>query len=454
MDFLTKALANLPVVATSPAAFAAYLVVIIAWLVISLRVKRNRQLLLHLEKLPERDRLEALRLEMGVVSLKGKLTAQEWISARIHLYLFIGFCILALVVIVLFAMSGFARPRGELAADVTLQDEGSASLASLTVENAYDGSGLRHWFAGSDDTAAIGVPAPELTLTYAYARVGHRVVITPTMPYWDLLKRGGPIRNVSGIFLWQFPKLSVKLLNNTAATLFVTEIEVRVDSSVLDLEPFLRTKYSATGSVIFHNEGWGAVREPQVQFDVRGADACTADGPPETALPFAAQLPTFRTDAELPFDRYVSPRLKKLADSVDLDGDEIPDCDLCVLGTMTYATDRGERRELKFQSMQNLCGLGGFERAEVYYDLFLKAGTQGYTRLLPVSHSLAPGEAEHFVVRVGTDRSARFDLTFSLREAGGTSIPSDSIELNIFVPRSTTNQVAVQHQGNVWRRRP
>lgn len=72
MSFMKAALEALPHAAQSPLAFAAYVVAIVAWLIIALRVNRNRQLLKHLEKLPEGHRLEALRMEMGAVRLKSQ----------------------------------------------------------------------------------------------------------------------------------------------------------------------------------------------------------------------------------------------------------------------------------------------------------------------------------------------------------------------------------------------
>jgi hypothetical protein len=468
MDFLTTALQNLPVVATSRAAFVGYLLVVTSWLVISLRVRRNRQLLQSLEKLPERDRLEALRLEMGVVSLKGGLSPQEWIRSRIHLYLFVGFCILAILVVVLVAMSFFGEAAGTASADVTVYSPGeklhpsgstsdttdSSSFATLLVDNSYDGSGVRYHGAG--DPSEISEPSPLLRLTYDYVRVAEGIIITPAMPYLDLLKRGGPVLNVGDLLLWQFPKLAVKVLNNSPLTLLVTEIAVRVDSSIIDLEPVIRVSYAANGSVPFTNDGWGAVREARVRFDVRKADACDPDNErQDTTLPFEVRLGTFRQSAELPFEKYVSrDRLQKLA-RASKQGEDDP-CDVCVPGIIRYSTDHGDERQLRFLSVQNLCGVGGGELAEIYYDLFLKAGEQGYTKLLPISHSLKPGEAEQLVVRVATDKSARFDLSFSLRGAGGVSIPTDRLQLNIFRPRSATGNrdVKFRHTGARWRAGP
>ena len=65
MDFLSTALEALPHISTSPLAFVGYIIVVISWLILSLRVKRNKQMLKHLDKLPKKDRLEALQMELG-----------------------------------------------------------------------------------------------------------------------------------------------------------------------------------------------------------------------------------------------------------------------------------------------------------------------------------------------------------------------------------------------------
>ena len=104
MDFKSLVSA-LPSAATSPFAFAAYVLVVAAWVVIALRLKRNRQLLDHIEKLPQADRLKALQLEMGAVQVRSGLTADQWLRSRVHLYYFLGFCVGCVAAVVVFAIA-------------------------------------------------------------------------------------------------------------------------------------------------------------------------------------------------------------------------------------------------------------------------------------------------------------------------------------------------------------
>ena len=86
MDFLKAALDALPSAATSQAAFVAYIVAILGYVYIQNRIARNKQLLSNLEKLPARDRLKALELEMGSV----RVPAESLVTFRLGRSLEVG----------------------------------------------------------------------------------------------------------------------------------------------------------------------------------------------------------------------------------------------------------------------------------------------------------------------------------------------------------------------------
>jgi hypothetical protein len=112
MDFLANALKALPAVASSIPALIGYIFVILAWVLISWRVQRNRVLLKNLEKLPAKDRLNALRSEMGAIDVPADLTAEQWLRARNQTYIFQGFLVVVFAVVILVVASGF-RPAPE-----------------------------------------------------------------------------------------------------------------------------------------------------------------------------------------------------------------------------------------------------------------------------------------------------------------------------------------------------
>jgi hypothetical protein len=99
----------------------------IAWLYLRQRVERNKGLLSKIDKLPETDRLDALRAEMGSVKVSG-LSAEQWIRSRTHLYYFLSFAILCLLISVLFAISAFKSANATTS--------GTASSKSITVQGS------------------------------------------------------------------------------------------------------------------------------------------------------------------------------------------------------------------------------------------------------------------------------------------------------------------------------
>lgn len=91
-------------VVTNAYALAAFLVLVVAWLLIALRIRRNRQLLNALEKLPPGQRLKALQAEMGHVSPPRGLSPQQWLKLQSRrLYVNTGVATLGIVAIALLA---------------------------------------------------------------------------------------------------------------------------------------------------------------------------------------------------------------------------------------------------------------------------------------------------------------------------------------------------------------
>lgn len=91
----------LPAAAASPFAFASYVILVVAWVVVAFRVKRNKALLKNLQKLPEHDRLNALRLEMHGVELKEGISPEQWIRSKTHNYIFLGFMAICFVIVII-----------------------------------------------------------------------------------------------------------------------------------------------------------------------------------------------------------------------------------------------------------------------------------------------------------------------------------------------------------------
>ena len=112
----------LPTVAQSPYALAGYLAVVVAWILISFRVNRNKNLLKHLSTLPEQDRLPALRLEMGAVAPKDGLSATQYVQLVQRRYYFLAFSLVVVLLAGLIVGSWYfesKRDHGAINVDIT-----------------------------------------------------------------------------------------------------------------------------------------------------------------------------------------------------------------------------------------------------------------------------------------------------------------------------------------------
>ncbi|MET4754578.1 hypothetical protein [Bradyrhizobium sp. RT11b] len=93
MEQIGAFLNAIPAAAANPLALIAYLATVVAWTLVAMRVNRFKILMDRIEKLPEKDRIEAIRIETGRVVPKG-MTAEQYLRSRIHLFILIGFLVL------------------------------------------------------------------------------------------------------------------------------------------------------------------------------------------------------------------------------------------------------------------------------------------------------------------------------------------------------------------------
>jgi hypothetical protein len=450
MDFLKNALEALPSIAQSPLAFVGYIFVVACWLIISIRVKRNKELLKNLEKLPSKSRLKALQLEMGAVKLKSGLSPEQWIKSRIHLYVFLGFAIICLMVVILFVISATTKREGSARMDITpyverdsvgknIDTNNEKRLSTIVkVNNGYDGSGVVGTFSQSTGKEAPGIS----TLTYVYDRIKDKIIIKPEMPYLSIYKSGGPITDYyfNSRFIGEFPELSVKIVNNTGNTIFVTEICVSVINSVINKEPILLVPTMGWYAIKFENEGWGTVRNPSVKFGITSPSNFNKIDFKKDSMPYTANLESFDDVEEINVVNYLpEEKIEKYSE----------DGEVLTYGYIIYKTENNDLRSVKFKQLMTggMGGGGDGGKPSCFYELFLEAGKKDYKKRISVSHSLKPGEVEHFVVRVGTNKSAKFDLNFELVDVNGTFIPSEDIDLDIFVLRSS----AIQQTTSKWK---
>ncbi|GEM_PF-4345966 len=287
-----------------------------------------------------------------------------------------------------------------------------------------------------------------LTLSYRYERIGDSILIKPQVPYLDSLSKGGPIKGINYMwspFNWKFPELSIKIVNNKDKTLLLTEAIIHVRTSKVNTEPILILENNSHGGISIINEGWGKVIDPVVSFGIVKEEACE-EGFPSAEMQIVKKIQTFFESAWVDVRDYVPEELqlgRLQSEKLQLE-EFINKKRVCVFGTIQYFTESNKHHEVKFKTLVLLGKPGeGAPRPPTYnYELFLEAGKSGYTKYLPLSQEIKPGEVDHFLIRVGTDRSAKFDLRISFRTAGDVELPTKTILLEIFVPRSQRKFIA------------
>jgi hypothetical protein len=114
---MTAFLTQLGAAAQHPYALIAYLTVAILSAINLWRVRRNKNLLKHLEKIPAAQRGTVLIAEMGTAYLSRGLSPEQWLRSKIHTYvaLIIAlFCICAVVITSIAILNTFEPPTATI----------------------------------------------------------------------------------------------------------------------------------------------------------------------------------------------------------------------------------------------------------------------------------------------------------------------------------------------------
>ncbi|MBB5327806.1 hypothetical protein [Tunturiibacter gelidoferens] len=109
-DFPESLFRAIPHIAGDLTALIGYVVACFAWVIVAIKVQRNKNLLKHLDKLPKNQRLEALRQEMGAIPIPDNITATEFLRARLHSYYFWASMTLLILLALLGALAIRYRP--------------------------------------------------------------------------------------------------------------------------------------------------------------------------------------------------------------------------------------------------------------------------------------------------------------------------------------------------------
>jgi hypothetical protein len=348
-EFLRAAFAGLPTVTTHPLTLVGYAVAVLAWLIIAWRVKRNKNLLQNLDKLPESERIDALKVEMGHVPIKEGLSPEQYLRSRIHSFYFLGFVILCVLIATVFIVSAVIGREKEGAANVEVGLYDQDSVASLK----QDESGAKFVKDSNRQSAPVVVENDEPPrnkdiyeqniLKYTYDRVDDKKIqITPEMPYLSLLRQEGPTTDLPSCRI-TFPRLSIKVVNNTNRTLVISEVAINIRSSTVITLPILSVSGSDSlpaRELYFNNEGWGDLLSPTVEYNLADMDSCEKVDFADTK--YTSQLPTIVSSTHLDISQAImdfkSPSPSRSED------DPLKGSFVCVFGKVNYGTRSGTSR--------------------------------------------------------------------------------------------------------------
>ncbi|MEQ9305352.1 MAG: hypothetical protein RJQ14_15690, partial [Marinoscillum sp.] len=535
---LEKFLEVLPTVATSPYAFVAYVVLILSWLVVALKVKRNKELLKNLDKLPEQDRLPAFKLELQGVEIKEGLSPEQWIKSNTHRYLFIGFLAICLVVTTLTTLSIAHTPRisDNVEMDISLYKENGKPLsddlngkeiessnaitedtASLKEKIERTRTFLQNELSKSDSLNNINkkdsqlmseekstdeienhttettislyheidsmindsirsesellkrlasamssnkleypsydfrmsfsgfISDPEfddLKLSYGSKITGNQLQITPTMPYLESIKNGTPLigfRYWNKPFQWEFPKMSLKMVNNTLNTIFLNKIIIYVEESNINNSPvpIFKEDFWSPGEIVVINEGFGKIVNPKVDYKILDSKTAIHDDNYDI-LPFSDSLKDSKDHLTFSIVENLS---KELLDQLTLPV-------VCVMGRMSYYSESQVYHEVKFKTRVALrMAPPGVPAPPNYqYDIFFESGRENYSEIVDISQSIKPGEIDHFLLMFATDKSAEFKLRIKVLSVSGEEFSLNHVTVNTFVPKSESEDIAREYR--------
>lgn len=483
---LGKLLEALPSVAASPLAFVAYVVVVGAWAVIALKVRRNRELLRHLEKLPPEQRLAALRLEMGGgVIVKQDVSASDWIRIRSRLYLIVGFVVLCATAVVLTVLAISARPEPRpKAAEGMIQQRAEAVSTTGTrsfepqakaVEPAPDvapgpappGARAAGPAVALARSTRLGEPAPSdrhapgkiesrrepgpaerrplpgiatalertdaaiaaisdiYAVSYRSARDASALRIAYSLPYLDKIRGAEP---VAGVPFGLTSRLGWRF----------PELSFKIVNN---------TERTASINEIRVVVKRGRLNDEPIPIIFSGTNmnlVTRNEGWGDVIDPIWRLLAAPVDSCEVSFPDLTAAQLIKRA-SFSL-SDQVPVLpivdsglraakEVCVFGALEYGEPE-HRKTLRFHTTVYI-GMISHEAmpATAEYRLVLRAGKPD-TYVVPVDQQLAPGTADHFVLIVTADRSASFDLEISLGTTGSPVTLPGNVSLDLLVPRS------------------
>ena len=474
--FIQIALSSISDAASGPYAFAAYAIAIAAYVICFYRISRNKALLEKIHQLPETDRLQALRNEMGGILLPSSITAEEWLKARRQRYLLVAFGVSLTLIISLAALVYFEM-KGKVIATVDLHQEGS-SWADITYSQKAEPSGLK---------------------------------ITPNFPYLDEILSGRVLGAMN--YYWlpfssETLKLSFKIKNDSRNQVFINLVRIDVLEVDVDREPIPLLLDNNGEEVIFENFGWGNFLDPTIEaavydgypdcdikdltlepvkisedlesvsFNVRDIEKdelfndAYSCSPTAECISFNDECAYFtdvskvkcsnldKSNVCVPvMNEFVASLMKEeVEDSSSTGSDDVADVDVgdvkffrscgyerpfCLKGFFNYRTEENNKRSIPFAKLVDLNppGVGAPAPPSYSYEVHLKTDSAPYSVEVPISQIISPNGFDNFTLSVIADKSARFQARIRLFETDGKELLDKAVDLRLQIIKGSGSYI-------------
>lgn len=290
---------------------------------------------------------------------------------------------------------------------------------------------------------------------YTSREVAGRIVIEPHHPYLDRVRHGGTLgpENANWGYPFETPALDLKVVNHTGRTVVLHEAVLRVGESRTDRRPIPMFHPAAGLYLPLYDDGWGEMTDFVLRFRLAPAEDAAPVGPP-----FEARFTRRHQGGDM--------RPYFAAAGVDIElwealsrGHHRPEDyaeraaralgpfrggTAVLTGEMTYRGGDGEERTNPILVYFHVdpryeTPLTGALGSSGEYQAVLRADAHDYEVSVPISHSLTPGEADRFLIRLAAERSSLHDLTLALRYDGDQELTSAPVSLDLFVPSTAAD---------------
>lgn len=275
----------------------------------------------------------------------------------------------------------------------------------------------------------IGEPEfDELKLSYTSKEESGRLIVEPHLPYLENVLSGKEVVGFGYFydpFVWGFPNFSIKTVNNSDQSVFLSRVTVRVKTVriITTPIPIFAENWNRVGRLVVENHGYGQFLSPRIKAKVL-AENEAAD----------AKLDSLTIDW--------APSQKDSAIDVDVQSaipDELKKAPVvAVVGLFFYRDSDGKDYQVPFRTRVSLREPppAAPMPPSAQYEILLDADKQNYEVSTNVSQVLKPREFDNFLLRIASTKYAQYDAEIIVTGLSGEIVARRRLILTVFKPKS------------------